>query len=62
MKHEPISPDPSRRRVDAEMIARDRAELAAGVGVDHAVVSLWLETWGKPGRQPFKEWLAGWNG
>lgn len=61
MKHEPISPDPQ-RPVDAAMIARVRAELTSGFGVEHAVVGRWLETWGKPGRKPFGEWLAAWDG
>lgn len=62
MKHEPINPDPDGRQVDAAMIEQARAELAAGTGVEHAVVGEWLKTWGKPGRKPFREWLAAWNG
>ena len=62
MKHEPISPDPFEDRVDAEMIMLARAELAAGIGVEHAVVGEWLKTWGSPDRKPFKEWLAAWDG
>jgi hypothetical protein len=50
------------RPVDAMMIDRAREMLAAGIGVEHAVVSEWLLTWGTPGRKPFKEWLANWNG
>lgn len=62
VKHEPINAEPRGDRVDAAMIARAREELAAGIGVEHAVVGEWLKTWGTPSRKPFKEWLAAWNG
>ena len=42
--------------------ARARASYAAGTGVEHRVVSLWLKTWGDPDYRPFKEWLAAWDG
>ena len=45
-----------------QAVARARANYKAGTGVEHRVVSLWLNTWGEPGREPFGEWLAAWNG
>lgn len=41
----------------AEADARAEADIAAGRVYPHSVVSAWLDTWGKPGRQPFREWL-----
>ena len=38
------------------------ADIAAGRVYDHAIFGQWLLTWGKPGRKPFKEWLADQNG
>lgn len=38
--------------------ARAMADVAAGRVHDHSIVSEWLMTWGKPGRKPFREWLA----
>ena len=58
MKHEPAifeEPDPA---VEAAAIARARAAAAEGRVYPHEVVGEWLKTWGKPGRLPFKEWLA----
>ncbi len=67
MKHEAIETlpselPPSKRPVTREMIERARAGLRSGAGVEHTVVSAWLRTWGTPGRRPFKDWLADWNG
>lgn len=42
----------------AASIARARADVAAGRVHSNAIVGEWLLTWGKPGRKPFKEWLA----
>jgi predicted transcriptional regulator len=47
----------SHRRPDVADISRAKADLAAGVGVDHIVVGAWLLTWGKPGRKDFADWL-----
>ena len=41
-----------------EALERARASYAAGGGVEHDVVSLWLRTWGQPNRRPFRDWLA----
>ena len=46
MKHDVIEVPPSQQVVDAAMIAEARAGYASGYGVDHAVVSAWLRTWG----------------
>ncbi len=58
-----LPPAPGIRHVDdleadAEDDARALADLAAGRVYPHAIVGEWLSTWGKPGRKPFKEWLA----
>lgn len=42
---------------DPEEDARIEADIAAGRFHPHEVVGRWLDTWGKPGRLPFKEWL-----
>lgn len=42
--------------------ARARASYAAGTGVEHRIVPMWLRTWGKADCRPFGEWLAAWNG
>ncbi|MBB3691546.1 antitoxin [Sphingomonas sp. BK580] len=47
---------------EAESIARARADIAAGRVYPHAVVAEWIETWDKPGRATFKEWLASRHG
>lgn len=44
--------------VDADSEARALADFEAGRFHDHAVVSQWFGTFGKPGYKPFKEWLA----
>jgi hypothetical protein len=43
---------------DPEGDARAEADIAAGRCYPHQIVGEWLKTWGKPGRLPFKEWLA----
>ncbi|MBW6527105.1 hypothetical protein KZ813_09670 [Sphingomonas sp. RHCKR7] len=43
---------------EAASIARARADVAAGRVYPHAIVAEWMETWGKPGRTTFREWLA----
>ena len=62
MKHETITVPPSERKVDVATIERAREMLAAGIGVEHTVVSAWLRTWGTADRRSFHEWLADWNG
>lgn len=58
VKHEPgIFEQPNPEAEDAS-IARARADIAAGRYHDQAIVHEWLETWGQPGRLPFREWLA----
>lgn len=47
---------------DAESEARALADFEAGRYHDHAVVSQWFMTWGKPGYKPFEEWLAARDG
>ncbi|KQN24952.1 hypothetical protein ASE86_01345 [Sphingomonas sp. Leaf33] len=60
MKHDPaIAPGPD---TDAAEIVKAKADLAAGIGVSHAVVSRWLMTWGTDDRRPFREWLAAQDG
>lgn len=62
MKHEPDF-QPSQDQEPLELaFARARASFAAGTGVEHRIVSLWLMTWGKPGRKPFGDWLTAWDG
>ncbi len=62
VKHE-VDLRPSQEEEPLEKaVARARESYAAGTGVEHRVVSMWLRTWGKPGRKPFGEWLAAWNG
>jgi predicted transcriptional regulator len=58
MKHEPgifEHPDPE---AIAAADARAEADIVAGRVHSHQIVGEWLATWGKPGRLPFKEWLA----
>lgn len=57
MQHEPDIF--GRRDLEAESasVARARVDYAAGRYWDHAIVSRWLLTWGKPHYKPFKEWL-----
>ncbi|KQT32898.1 antitoxin [Sphingomonas sp. Leaf412] len=62
MKHEPGIFEERDEEADAASIARARADIAAGRYHDHEVVAEWLKTWGKPGRLPFREWLAARNG
>ena len=62
MKHEPgifEQPDPD---AIAAADARAEADIRAGRVHSHAIVGEWLMTWGKPGRLPFREWLAQRNG
>lgn len=61
MKHEAgifEQPDPE---AEAASIARAREEHAAGRYVDHATVSEWLKTWGRPDQKPFREWIKVWS-
>jgi predicted transcriptional regulator len=62
MKHEPGIFEQRDRDAEAAAIARARADVAAGRVHSHEVVKEWLMTWGKPGRLPFREWLAARNG
>lgn len=57
MEHEPGIFDERNLEAEDASIARARADIAAGRVHDHATVSAWLMTWGKPGRKPFREWL-----
>lgn len=62
MKHEPAiirSRDPS---PVVEAIAKARIDYAADHGVSHAVVSMWLKTWGDADYKPFDQWLSEWDG
>lgn len=43
---------------DAASLARAEADIVAGRVYSHAIVAEWMETWGKPGRTSFREWLA----
>lgn len=43
---------------EAAIIARARADAAAGRVFPHALVRQWLATWGDDNWQPFEEWLA----
>lgn len=61
MKHEPGPFKQDEEPPLAELIEQARTDYAADLGVDHAVVSIWLRTWGSPDCRPFEEWLAGWN-
>ena len=62
MKHEPGIFEERDREAEAAAIRRARADVAAGRVHSHEIVKEWLTTWGKPGRLPFKEWLAARNG
>lgn len=62
MEHEPGLFERRDPQAEAASLARARADIAAGRGVDHAVVRQWLLTWGKPGRVSFEDWLAAQNG
>jgi hypothetical protein len=54
----PLAGVPSTDEEVAAADARALADLEAGRVYPHAIVGEWLKTWGKPGRKPFKEWLA----
>ena len=58
----PCSGLPSTDEEIAAADARALADITAGRVYPHEVVGEWLKTWGKPGRRPFKEWLADRNG
>lgn len=60
MKHEPGIFEKRDEAAEAASIARARADIAAGRYVDHATMSEWLRTWGKPDRKPFREWYRAW--
>ena len=62
MKHQAIPVGSQELRPFAEQIAQARAGYESGHGVDHAVVSVWLRTWGDTDYKPFAEWLYDWNG
>lgn len=62
MKHEPGIFEERDSAAEAAAIARARADVAAGRVQSHEIVRQWLMTWGKPGRLPFREWLAARNG
>jgi hypothetical protein len=56
-----LPPPPGLPATEDEVAASDAralADLATGRVYPHAVVAEWLLTWGKPGRKPFKDWLA----
>ena len=58
MKHESGLSPRARRLPDKADFARAKAGYAAGIGVEHSVVSQWLLTWGLPGQKDFPDWLA----
>lgn len=62
MKHEPGIFENPDAQAEAASIARAREDVAAGRVHSHAIVKEWLMTWGKPGRLPFRHWLAARNG
>ncbi len=62
MKHEAISVEHRDREPLATLVAKARVDYAADLGVDHAVVSEWLKTWGQADCRPFEDWLAAWDG
>ena len=56
-----LAPPPGLPATGEEIAASDAralADLAAGRVYPNAVIGEWLTTCGKPGRKPFKEWLA----
>ncbi len=58
---EALPPAPGIKHIDEDDPDGDaliEADIAAGRVYPHAIVAEWLTTWGKPGRKPFKEWLA----
>lgn len=63
LSHLPQCPGiPSTDEEIAAADARAEADIAAGRVYPHAIIGEWLLTWGKPGRKPFKEWLADTHG
>lgn len=62
MKHDVDLHAPRDEEPFEQAFARARASYAAGTGVEHRVVSLWLKTWGEADYRPFQEWLAAWDG
>lgn len=62
MKHEPGIFDTRDDAAIAAADARAEADVAAGRVHSHEIVKEWLMTWGKPGRLPFRDWLAARNG
>ena len=57
---ESLPPCPGIPYTDEEIAAADaeaEADMAAGRVYPHSVVGAWLDTWGKPDRKPFEEWL-----
>ena len=56
MKHDPAISASVEQQSDAE--ARALADYRAGRYWDHAIVSEWLKTWGKPDRRSFQDWLT----
>lgn len=61
MKHEPGIFDDHHVEAEEAAVARARASYAAGAGVDHRIVAMWLRTWGSDDERSFGEWLAAWN-
>ena len=62
MRYEPHIVDQRDPTPMGEAIAKARLDYQSGRGVTHAVVSIWLGTWGEPDYKPFKQWLFEWNG
>ncbi len=62
MKHEPGIFERSDPEAIAAADAQAEADIRAGRVHSHAIVGEWSMTWGKPGRLPFKDWLAQRNG
>ena len=62
MRHEPGIAKQRDSSPLAEAIAKARVDYESGRGVTHAVVSVWLMTWGEPDYKPFKQWLFEWDG
>ena len=62
MKHEPRIAEQRDPTPVAEAIAQARLDYQSDRGVLHAVVSMWLRTWGQPNYKPFERWLFEWDG
>ncbi len=62
MAHRHGISDQDDNAAEAVSIARARADVAAGRVYPHTVVAEWMESWDKPGRTTFKQWLASRHG